>query len=98
MFAQCIHQGYIFWPFPPPGGGGILSKLKGKEKGKKSDKTHVEIPLWSLNTAKNPQKQGKNLKEDFMKKGREKGGKEEKREKEKREKSKKRMERDKKNG
>ena len=26
-------QGYIFWPFPhPPGGGGILSKVKNREK------------------------------------------------------------------
>ena len=43
-------------------GGGLE---KGKEKGgkeenkEKSDKTHIKIPLWSLNTAKNPQKQGR---------------------------------------
>ena len=62
-------QGYIFWP-----GGLFLSKLKnreefegglhekGREKGgkEKSDKTHVEIPLCSLNgRKKNPQKQGR---------------------------------------
>ena len=29
-----IHQGYIFWPFPPPPGGGweFLSKLKNREE------------------------------------------------------------------
>ena len=25
-------QGYIFWPFPPRGGGGVLSKLKNMEE------------------------------------------------------------------
>ena len=40
---------------------------KGREKGgkegkkEKSDKTHDKIPLWSLNTAKNAQKQGRIL-------------------------------------
>ena len=40
---------------------------KGKEKGKKeeskekSDKTHVKIPLWSLNTSQKSTKTGKNL-------------------------------------
>ena len=51
-------QGYIFWPFPPPLGGGeqFLPKLKYREefegglrkrkkKEKKSDKIHVKIPL-----------------------------------------------------
>ena len=48
------NQGYIFWPFHPPGGGNnFLSKMR----------------------------KGKNLKEDFMKKGKEKGGNEEERKK-----------------
>ena len=37
-------QGYIFWPFPQGG----LEKRKGKggkRRKKKSDKTHVKIPL-----------------------------------------------------
>jgi len=53
-------QGYIFWPPPPLGGGEFfvqiekrknlkedMKKRKGKEgkEEKKSDKTHVEIPL-----------------------------------------------------
>ena len=45
---------------------GGLEKRKGKggkreKKIEKSDKTHVKIPLLSLNTAKNPQKQGRIL-------------------------------------
>ena len=34
---------------------------KEKKKKKKSDKTHVKIPLWSLNTAKKSTKTGKNF-------------------------------------
>ena len=35
---------------------------RGKKKKKKSDKTHVKIPLWSLNTAKKKStKTGKNF-------------------------------------
>ena len=57
---------------PSPWGGKIFGpnwktgkKLKedlkkGKEK-EKSDKTHVKIPLWSLNTAKKSTKTGKNF-------------------------------------
>ena len=37
------------------------SKRGEKKKKKRSDKTHVKIPLSSLNTAKNPQKQGRIL-------------------------------------
>ena len=45
---------------------GGLEKWKGKggkeENKEKSDKTHVKIPLWSLDIAKkNPQKQGRIL-------------------------------------
>ena len=44
---------------------GGLEKRKGKgekrRKKEKSDKTHVEIPLWSLNTAKKSTKQGRIL-------------------------------------
>ena len=64
-----LYQGYIFLPLSKVKNreefkGGLE---KGKEKGwkeeekEKSDKTHVKIPLWSLNTAKNPQKQGRIL-------------------------------------
>ena len=55
--------------FPPPGGGDFCpnwktgknlkedmkkeGKREGKKKKEKSDKTHVKIPLWSLNDRKN---------------------------------------------
>ena len=68
-------QGYIFWPSPPPLGGNFCPNWKtgknlkdfkkGKEKGekeeKRSDKTHVKITLWSLNTTKKSTKTGKNF-------------------------------------
>ena len=66
-------QRYIFWPFSP----NVLSKLKhseelkeglekrkgkgGKEEKMKSGKTHVKIPLWSLNDRKKSTKTGKNF-------------------------------------
>ena len=62
--------------------GGLHEKRKGKggeRRKKKSDKKHFEIPLRSFNDRKKSTITGKNLKEDFMKKGREKWGKEEKR-------------------
>ena len=58
-----VVQGYKFWQ------GRIWRKTwkKGKEKGgkeekkEKSDKTHVKITLWRLNTAKKSTKTGKNF-------------------------------------
>ena len=62
VLVETYIQGYIFWPFPPiffvpiEKQGRIWRrtwKKEGKRGGKKkkrqkSDKTHVKIPLWSL--------------------------------------------------
>ena len=64
----CLFQGYISWPFLSKLKNreefeGLEKKERKsgnkKKKKEKSDKTHVELPLWSLNTAINSTKTGK---------------------------------------